>query len=114
LALLKDNIQVLSVKFNGFLNIDVNSDIQIADKINGVSLLDKRSTLDSILINNKAVANLIREARTHEINVVIETGSESGMIDMNKSLAELVRAGEITPEDARTYSFNPNGLEKLI
>jgi len=67
-----------------------------------------------LLINNKAVANLIREARTHEINVVIETGSESGMIDMNKSLAELVRAGEITPEDARTYSFNPNGLEKLI
>jgi len=67
-----------------------------------------------LLINNKAVANLIREARTHEINVVIETGSEYGMIDMNKSLAELVRAGEITPEDARTYSFNPISLEKLI
>ncbi len=67
-----------------------------------------------LLINNKAVANLIRETRTHEINVVIETGSENGMIDMNKSLAELVRAGEITPENARVYSFNPNGLEKLI
>lgn len=67
-----------------------------------------------LLINNKAVANLIRETRTHEINIVIETGSENGMIDMNKSLAELVRAGEITPENARVYSFNPNGLEKLI
>jgi len=67
-----------------------------------------------LLINNNAVSNLIREGRTHEINVVIETGSESGMIDMNKSLAELVRAGEIRPEDAYTYSFNPKGLEKLI
>ena len=67
-----------------------------------------------LLVNNKAVANLIREGRTHEISVVIETGLEHGMIDMNRSLAELVRAGEITPEDARLYSFNPAGLERLI
>lgn len=67
-----------------------------------------------ILINNKAVANLIREGRTHEIDVVIETGSESGMVNFNKSLAELVRAGEIRPEDAYRYSLNPRGLEKLI
>lgn len=67
-----------------------------------------------LLINNNAVSNLIREGRTHEINVVIETGAESGMIDMNKSLAELVRSGEIRPEDAYLYSFNPRGLEKLI
>jgi Tfp pilus assembly pilus retraction ATPase PilT len=46
--------------------------------------------------------------------VVIETGSEHGMIDMNKSLAELVRAGEISQEDAYLYSFNPAGLEKII
>ena len=67
-----------------------------------------------LLINNKAVANLIREGRTHEINVVIETGLEHGMVDMNKSLLELVRAGEITPEDARLYSSNPKGLDRLM
>ena len=67
-----------------------------------------------LLINNKAVANLIREGRSHEINVIIETGSEQGMIDMNKSLADLVRAGEIRQEDAYIHSFNPQGLERLI
>lgn len=67
-----------------------------------------------LLINNNAVSNLIREGRTHEINVVIETGAEYGMIDMNKSLAELVRGGEIRPDDAYLYSFNPKGLERLI
>jgi len=67
-----------------------------------------------LLINNNAIANLVREGRTHEINIVIETGSEYGMVDMNKSLAELVRAGEIKPEDAYLYSFNPRGLDKLI
>lgn len=67
-----------------------------------------------LLINNNAVSNLIREKRTHEIDTVIETGSESGMIDMNRVLAELVRRGEITADDAFKYSFRPGVLQKLI
>jgi twitching motility protein PilT len=67
-----------------------------------------------LLLNNNAVANLIREKRTHEIDVVIETGMESGMIDLNHSLIELVRAGEISIESAYQYSLNPKGLERLI
>ncbi len=67
-----------------------------------------------LLINNSAVSNLIREGRVSEINVVIETSSESSMIDMNHSLAELVRKGEITPEVARTYSLNTRALERLL
>ncbi len=67
-----------------------------------------------LLINNKAVANLVRERRTHEINTVIETSSEDGMIDMNRSLAELVGRGEITVENAYAYSINPKELDKLL
>ncbi len=67
-----------------------------------------------LLINNNAVANLIREGRTHEINSVIETGAEHGMIDMNRQLAELVQKGEITIETARLYSLKPQILERLI
>lgn len=95
--------------------------IQIAGSLNGIfsqRLIPRVSggmvPAYELLINNKAVANLIREGRTHEINVLIETGMEQGMIDMNKSLAELVRAGEIRPDDAYTHSFNPRGLERLI
>lgn len=67
-----------------------------------------------LLINTTAVQNLIREKRTHEIDTVIETGMEHGMIDMNRSLAELVRRGEITVEDAYLHSHRPKVLEKLI
>lgn len=67
-----------------------------------------------LLIVNNAVANLIREKRTHEINTVIETSSDQGMVDMNRSLADLVRAGEITADNALAYSFNPQLLEKLL
>lgn len=67
-----------------------------------------------LLINNDAVSNLIREGRTAEIDVVIETGSQFGMIDLNHSLAELTRRGEITQELAYRYSYNPRGLERLM
>ncbi len=67
-----------------------------------------------LLINNTAVSNLIRERRTHEISSVIETSSQEGMIDMNRSLAELVRSGEITVESAYMNSLNPKTLERMI
>jgi twitching motility protein PilT len=67
-----------------------------------------------LLINNNAVANLIREKRVHEINTVIETSSGEGMIDMNRCLADLVRRGEISVESAYLHSLNPKNLERLI
>mgnify|MGYP001582515749 FL=1 len=67
-----------------------------------------------LLINDNAVANMIREKRTNEINTMIETGSTKGMIDMNRSLAELVARGEITVETAYQYSLNPNMLQRLL
>jgi twitching motility protein PilT len=67
-----------------------------------------------LLINNSAVSNLIREKRIHEIGTVIETSSREGMIDMNRCLADLVRAGEITVESAYLSSSSPKTLEKMI
>jgi twitching motility protein PilT len=67
-----------------------------------------------LLISNSAVQNLIREKRAHEIQAVIETGAQEGMIDMNRSLADLVRSGEISIESAYSRSLNPNVLQRLV
>ncbi len=67
-----------------------------------------------LLINTPAVSNLIREKRTHEIDSVIETSSQDGMIDMNRCLADLVRGGEVTAESAFAHSWNPRILERLL
>ena len=67
-----------------------------------------------LLLNNTAVSNLIRERRTHEIDIVIETGTESGMVSLNHSLMELVRAGEISIENAYQYSLDPKGLKRMV
>lgn len=67
-----------------------------------------------LLINNSAISNLIREKRVHEINTVIETSSGEGMIDMNRSLAELVRTGQVSVENAYLNSSNPKNLERMV
>ncbi|MFA5987608.1 MAG: PilT/PilU family type 4a pilus ATPase [Candidatus Paceibacterota bacterium] len=67
-----------------------------------------------LLINNNAVGNLIREGRTSEIDVVIETGAEQGMVDLNHSLADLVRKGDIGSDVAARYSLDAKGLQRLL
>ncbi len=67
-----------------------------------------------LLINNDAVSNLIRERRTQELQSIIETGSAEGMIDMNRSLAALVRSGDISTETAYEHSWSPKTLARLI
>lgn len=78
------------------------------------SLQGGRRPAFELLINNNAVANLIREGRTHEIDSVIETSRSEGMIDMNHSLLQLVREGHVTLDDAMRYSLNPEGLKRLM
>lgn len=67
-----------------------------------------------LLFNNTAVSNLIRDKRTHEINAVIETGTQDGMIDLNRCLAGLVEKGEITVENAFAFSTNSKILQKIL
>jgi twitching motility protein PilT len=67
-----------------------------------------------LLINNSAISNLIREGRTHEISTVIQTSSQEGMIDMDRSLAELVRRGEVTIEHAYERANDPKTFERYL
>lgn len=67
-----------------------------------------------ILINNNATANLIREGKSHQINLVIETSKEQGMISINHSLSDLVKQGIISLEEAEVYSPNKEELRILM
>ena len=67
-----------------------------------------------LLINNNAIANLIRESQTHEISAVIQTSSQEGMIDMDRSLAELVRRGEVTVEHAYEHAMDQKTFERYL
>lgn len=66
-----------------------------------------------ILIATLAVRTLIRENKIHELGLVIETSADAGMISLDKSLADLVRRGEITMENALLHAANPKGFGEL-
>ncbi len=67
-----------------------------------------------IMFANNAVSNLIRENKAYQLDLIIETSLEDGMISLNRSLGELVRRGEVTPEVALTYSLNPKEFQQTI
>ncbi len=67
-----------------------------------------------VLFATPPIRNIIREGKTYLIDNVIETSSESGMQVLEKSLADLVKAGKISEETALRYALRPNLLMKLL
>jgi twitching motility protein PilT len=67
-----------------------------------------------IMICNSAIRNLIREGKTYQIDLIIDTSSQEGMISLNRSLAELIRRREISLEQGENYSLNPSELRQLL
>lgn len=62
-----------------------------------------RVAAHEVLRCNRAVANLIRENKIHQIPSSIQTGASQGMILFEKSVDELVKKGKISREDANTF-----------
>lgn len=65
-----------------------------------------------ILINNSAVANLIREGKIEQIKSAMETGSSFGMITIDRHIKELYNAGEIEHDDAQRHMDDPDFLDE--
>ena len=69
------------------------------------------------LRNNTAIANLIREGKTHQVYSVVETASKEGMITMDRSLKQLYNEGLISIEEASALyaeSKRPQGIEEAL
>ena len=73
-----------------------------------------RTPACEVMFVNSAIRNLIRERKTYQIDLVIETSLQEGMMTLNRSLAELVRKKEVSLENAELYSVNSNELRILL
>jgi len=67
-----------------------------------------------VLLGSTALSNAIREGKTGLINNQIQTGRAKGMIAMDQSLAELLRAGTVAPEEALERAFDKDSFKALI
>lgn len=67
-----------------------------------------------VLIGNSAIANNIREGKTHLIDSIIQTSQDQGMVTLESSLASLVLNGSISLDIAKSYTLKMEELVRLV
>ena len=67
-----------------------------------------------ILIANPAVRNLIREAKTHQIPSMIQTGKKYGMILLDDSIMNLYTKGMVSAEEAYAKANDKGRFRPLL
>jgi twitching motility protein PilT len=67
-----------------------------------------------VLLVNSAISNLIREGKTFQINSMMQVGRAQGMVTLNDALADLVKRGQITPEEALLRAVDKGGMDVLL
>ena len=78
--------------------------------VDGVS----RWPATEVMIATDAVRSLIRKGDDHQLRSQIGTGRADGMMTMEQSLAELVRAGRITRETAYAHGHRTDDLQRYL
>ncbi len=73
-----------------------------------------RLVAHELMMSTTAIKTAIREGKTHQIDSIIQTSSETGMNTLEASLAILVRDGKITMETAKTYAVRPEQLARMV
>jgi twitching motility protein PilT len=72
-----------------------------------------RVAVRELMVVTPAIANQIREGKPHLIYSAIETGAQFGMFTMDRSLAEVIKAGLVDPEVALAKAHSPEQVRAL-
>ena len=75
---------------------------------------NKRALAAEILVNNNAIANLIREAKASQVYSQLQIGGKFGMQTLEQCLAELVSKSVITTDEAIYKCNRPNVLKGIL
>ena len=67
-----------------------------------------------VMYSTPAIRNLIREAKSHQIDAAIQSGAAEGMCTMDGSLLKLYQQNRISRETALTYSIHYEMMEKRL
>ncbi len=67
-----------------------------------------------ILIGTAAVRNLIREAKTHQLPSMIQTGKKFGMVLLDDSIMDLLNKGMISADDAYMKANDKGRFRPLL
>ncbi|MEX0875178.1 MAG: PilT/PilU family type 4a pilus ATPase [Actinomycetota bacterium] len=73
-----------------------------------------RNVATEVMMVTPAVRNLVREGKTHQLYSVMQAGGQFGMQTMDASLAELVRAGAVSYEQAKERCHHLDEFARLV
>jgi twitching motility protein PilT len=96
--------------------------VQLAAALQGICTQQLIPTVDGqgravaceVMVATPAIRNLIREGKTHQIYSMLQAGGRYGMVTMDMSLAQLVRARSISVEMAIERCANEEDLRRLL
>lgn len=72
------------------------------------------SLVKEVLINNTAIANLIRENDIHQIPTSIQMGRREGMQLLEDDIVHLIQRGIITEEEGLKYANSPKAIKEAL
>jgi len=73
-----------------------------------------RTLAMEIMLGIPAIANLIREGKTHQMETIIQGGAQLGMQTLDQHLKNLLSAGKITFEEAIGKAKSPRELAAMV
>lgn len=73
-----------------------------------------QSVATEVMISTPAISNLIREAKTPQINSCIYNGGQQGMHIMDVSISKLLKTGKISYEAACQHAVDIENMSKLV
>lgn len=83
---------------------------QLLPKVNGKG----RAVAMEIMIATSGIRNLVREAKSHQITSLIQTGTADGMQTMDQALRDLYMQGAVSYEEVTTRAVSVDELKKML
>ncbi len=96
--------------------------VQLAAALQGICTQQLVPTIDGagravaseVLVATPAIRNLIREGKVHQIYSMLQAGGKYGMVTMDMSLAQLVRSGRVSLDDALERCSSEEDVRRLM
>ena len=102
-------------------NQQIQIRLQLSNVLEGIlslrlvpALAGGRIPVAEVLTGTPAMRTLVREGKTHQIDNVIQTSAEFGMMTLETSLAAAVKSGTIGMDTAVSFAVRPEELGRLL
>ncbi len=74
----------------------------------------ERAPYHDLLVNTDACRDYLQRGDLEEVEQIMARSAFDGMMTLNQSLAQLVEAGRVAPEEALSHSPRPNELDQIL